>query len=53
MLVDIKINYQKIQDRIGAARSLQDAGQDQESKTIALSIARDILKELGKQKDDQ
>ena len=40
------VKFDEIQHRIDAARSLQDAGQDDMCKTILVSLAKDILEGL-------
>lgn len=49
-MLEIKINFTQIQSRIDAARSLQDAGQNDSSKSILLSLANDITEKLEQQK---
>lgn len=46
-MIEIKINFSQIQSRIDAARSMQDAGCDGESKKILCSLAQDILNKAG------
>jgi hypothetical protein len=39
-------NFQTVQSRIDAARSLQDAGQEDKAKEVLKDLATDILKEI-------
>lgn len=47
MTIGLKgFNFASIQSRIDAARSLQDAGQDDKVKDILGDLCRDILNEI-------
>lgn len=43
-MIEVKINFEQIDQRVKAAWSLQAAGQDKQAKEILLSLANDIIK---------
>jgi|GEM_PF-4978433 len=46
-MIEIKINFAQITQRVEAARSLQDAGQDDDAKSILRKLSSDLQKSIG------
>lgn len=46
MITDIKINYQKIKDRVNAAELLHLASKDKDAERILNDLAKDIQREI-------
>lgn len=49
-MIQIKINFSDIHNRVDAAENLQEASQDKQSRMVLRELAQDILEKV---KDDE
>ena len=45
-MIELKINFTQIRQRVAAAESLQESGEQSEAKTVIRKLAKDILKKV-------
>ena len=46
-MLELRINFQQIEDRVTAARKLQEADQIEKSKQILRELAKEVLEKIG------